>query len=169
MAPMGGREKDMQIAVMAVGKLREKPLRQMADEYLKRLSRFGRYEEIEVPDLPEREGTSSAEEERIRTREGEALLQRLRPGDRVVALTIPGRQRSSPELAAELQEARNRGQGRMVFLIGGSLGLGQNVLARADAEMSMSRMTFPHQLARVMLLEQLYRAEKINAGERYHK
>ena len=169
MAPMGGREKDMQIAVMAVGKLREKPLRQMADEYLKRLSRFGRYEEIEVPDLPEREGASSAEEERIRTREGEALLQRLRPGDRVVALTIPGRQRSSPELAAELQEARNRGQGRMVFLIGGSLGLGQNVLARADAEMSMSRMTFPHQLARVMLLEQLYRAEKINAGERYHK
>ena len=159
----------MNIAVISVGKLKEKPYRQMADEYLKRLSRFGKYEEIELPDLPEREGASPAEEEKIKLREGEAILQRIRPGDRVIALTIPGKQRSSPELAAEIQEAKNRGTGRLVFLIGGSLGLGENVLARADGEMSMSRMTFPHQLARVMLLEQLYRAEKINAGERYHK
>ena len=159
----------MNIAVISVGKLKEKPYRQMADEYLKRLSRFGKYEEIELPDLPEREGASPAEEEKIKLREGEPILQRIRPGDRVIALTIPGKQRSSPELAAEIQEAKNRGTGRLVFLIGGSLGLGENVLARADGEMSMSRMTFPHQLARVMLLEQLYRAEKINAGERYHK
>jgi len=159
----------MNIAVVAVGKLKEKPYRQMADEYLKRLSRFGKYEEIELPDLPEREGDSPAEQARIRNREGEAMLQRLRPGDRVIALTIPGRQRSSPELAEEIREAGIRGAGRLVFLIGGSLGLGDNALARADDEMSMSRMTFPHQLARVMLLEQLYRAEKINAGERYHK
>ena len=159
----------MNIAVIAVGKLKEKPYRQMADEYLKRLSRFGKYEEIELPDLPEREGASPAEQAKIRNREGEAMLQRLRPGDRVIAMTIPGRQRSSPELAEEIREAGNRGAGRLVFLIGGSLGLGDNALARADDEMSMSRMTFPHQLARVMLLEQLYRAEKINAGERYHK
>ena len=159
----------MTVTVLSVGKLKEKPYRQMADEYLKRLSRFGKYEETEIPDLPEREGASPAEEERIRRKEGEELLRRLRPGDRVIALTIPGRQRSSPELAEELREAKNRGVSRMVFLIGGSLGLGDNVLARADGEMSMSRMTFPHQLARVMLLEQLYRAEKINAGERYHK
>ena len=159
----------MNIAVISVGKLKEKPYRQMADEYLKRLSRFGKYEEIELPDLPERDGASRAEEEKIKIREGESILQRLRPGDRVVALTIPGKQRSSEELAEELQEAKNLGCGRMVFLIGGSLGLGNNVLSRADAEMSMSRMTFPHQLAKVMLLEQLYRAEKINAGERYHK
>ena len=159
----------MNIAVVAVGKLKEKPYRQMADEYLKRLSRFGKYEEIELPDLPEREGDSPAEQARIRNREGEAMLQRLRPGDRVIALTIPGRKRSSPELAEEIREAGIRGAGRLVFLIGGSLGLGDNALARADDEMSMSRMTFPHQLARVMLLEQLYRAEKINAGERYHK
>ena len=72
-------------------------------------------------------------------------------------------------LAAEIREARNRGAGRLVFVIGGSLGIGANALARADDQMSMSRMTFPHQLAKVMLLEQLYRAEKINAGERYHK
>ena len=159
----------MQVSVISVGKLKEKPYRLMADEYLKRLSRFGKYEEIELPDLPEREGASPAEERQIRTREGEAMLQRIRPGDRVIALTIPGKQRSSEELAAEMAEAKNRGTGRLVFLIGGSLGLGENVLARADGEMSMSRMTFPHQLARVMLLEQLYRAEKINAGERYHK
>lgn len=159
----------MNIVILSVGRLKEKPYRQMADEYLKRLSRFGRYEEIEIPDLPERENASAAEEEQIKIREGERLLQRLRPGDRVIVLTIPGKQRSSPELAAEIQEAKNRGMGRLVFLIGGSLGLGENILARADTEMSMSRMTFPHQLARVMLLEQLYRAEKINAGERYHK
>ena len=159
----------MNIVILSVGRLKEKPYRQMADEYLKRLSRFGRYEEIEIPDLPERENASAAEEEQIKIREGERLLQRLRPGDRVIVLTIPGKQRSSPELAAEIQEAKNRGLGRLVFLIGGSLGLGENILARADTEMSMSRMTFPHQLARVMLLEQLYRAEKINAGERYHK
>jgi len=159
----------MNVAVISVGKLKEKPFRQMADEYLKRLSRFGKFEEIEIPDLPERENASPAEEERIREREGEAILQRIRPGDRVIALTIPGKQRSSPELAEEIREAKNRGTGRLVFLIGGSLGLGANALRRADAEMSMSRMTFPHQLAKVMLLEQLYRAEKINAGERYHK
>ena len=159
----------MQVSVISVGKLKEKPYRLMADEYLKRLSRFGKSEEIELPDLPERDGASPAEERQIKTREGEAMLQRIRPGDRVIALTIPGKQRSSEELAAEMAEAKNRGTGRLVFLIGGSLGLGENVLARADGEMSMSRMTFPHQLARVMLLEQLYRAEKINAGERYHK
>lgn len=158
----------MSTAVLCVGKMKEKPYREMADEYLKRLSRFGKYEEIEVPDLPESTG-SAALEEQVRTREGEALLSRIRPGDRVIALTIPGKQTDSPGLARHLQEMRTGGVQRTVFVIGGSLGLGSNVLARADEEMSMSPMTFPHQLARVMLLEQLYRAEKILAGERYHK
>ena len=158
----------MSTLVLCVGKLKEKPYRQMADEYLKRLGRFGKYEESEVPDLPEQTG-SAALEEQVRIREGEALLSRIRPGDRVIALTIPGRQTDSPSLAAHLRELRTGGAGRIVFVIGGSLGLGRNVLERADEEMSMSPMTFPHQLARVMLLEQLYRAEKINAGERYHK
>ena len=159
----------MIVAVIAVGRMKEKPYRQMADEYMKRLGRFGKYEEIEVPDLPERENTSVAEEERLRVREGEEILRRVKPGDVVVALTIPGRARSSEELAAEILELKNRGTQRLVFVIGGSIGLGKNVLERADRELSMSAMTFPHQLARVMLLEQLYRAEKINAGERYHK
>ena len=158
----------MSTVILCVGKLREKPYRQMADEYLKRLGRFGKYEETEVPDLPESCG-SAALEEQVRTKEGETLLARLRPGDRVIALTIPGRQMDSPALSKHLRELRMNGTGRIVFVIGGSLGLGQNVLERADEEISMSPMTFPHQLARVMLLEQLYRAEKIAAGERYHK
>ena len=158
----------MSTVILCVGKMKEKPYREMAEEYLKRLSRFGKFEEIEVPDLPENTG-SSALEEQVKAREGEALLSRIRTGDRVIALTIPGKKTDSLGLARHLQELRVSGVSRIVFVIGGSLGLGNNLLARADEEMSMSPMTFPHQLARVMLLEQLYRAEKIIAGERYHK
>ena len=158
----------MSTVVLCVGKLKEKAYRQMADEYLKRLSRYGKYEESEVPDLPESTG-SAALEEQLKAKEGEALLARIRPGDRVIALTIPGKMTDSPSLASHLEELRTGGVSRIVFVIGGSLGLGKNVLERADEEMSMSPMTFPHQLARVMLLEQLYRAAKISAGERYHK
>ena len=159
----------MSALILCVGKMKEKAYRQMADEYLKRLGRYGKYEEIEIPDLPEPAGNSPVLEEQVKTREGEALLAKIRPGDRVIALTIPGKKTDSPGLARHLQELRVSGVSRIVFVIGGSLGLGSNILARADEEMSMSPMTFPHQLARVMLLEQLYRAEKISAGERYHK
>ncbi len=159
----------MSTAVLCVGKMKDKAYRELADEYLKRLGRYGKIEEIEIPDLPEPAGNSPALEEQVKTREGEALLAKIRPGDRVIALTIRGKQRSSEELAEHVREMRVSGVGRVVFVIGGSLGLGENVLARADEEMSMSRMTFPHRLARVMLLEQLYRAEKIINGERYHK
>ena len=160
----------MSTQILCVGKMKDKPYRQMADEYLKRLSRYGKYEECEVPDLPEpASGSSAALEEQLKTKEGEALLAKIRPGDRVIALTIGGKLRSSEELARHLAELKTGGVSSLVFVIGGSLGLGKNVLARADEEMSMSPMTFPHRLARVMLLEQLYRAEKINAGERYHK
>ena len=159
----------MSTAVLCVGKMKEKAYRELADEYLKRLGRYGKIEEIEIPDLPEPAGNSPALEEQVKTREGEALLAKIRPGDRVIALTIRGKQRSSEELADHLREMRTNGISRMVFVIGGSLGLGENVLARADEEMSMSRMTFPHRLARVMLLEQLYRAEAIQAGSKYHK
>ena len=160
----------MSTAILCVGKMKEKPYRQMADEYLKRLGRYGKYEEIEIPDLPEpASGSSPALEEQLKAKEGEAILAKIRPGDRVIALTIGGKRRSSEELAKHLEELKTGGVSRLAFVIGGSLGLGGNVLARADEEMSMSPMTFPHQLARVMLLEQLYRAEKIGAGERYHK
>ena len=160
----------MSTAILCVGKMKEKPYRQMADEYLKRLGRYGKYEEIEIPDLPEpASGSSPALEEQLKAKEGDAILAKIRPGDRVIALTIGGKRRSSEELAKHLEELKTGGVSRLAFVIGGSLGLGGNVLARADEEMSMSPMTFPHQLARVMLLEQLYRAEKISAGERYHK
>ena len=159
----------MSTAVIAVGRMKEKPYHQMADEYIRRLSRFGKFEEIELNDLPEPAGSSPALEEQLRTREGEDVLQRLKQGDHVIALTIPGKRMSSEELAVHVAELRTRGAGRVVFLVGGSLGLGSNVLARADEELSMGPMTFPLQLAWVMLLEQLYRAEKIIAGERSHK
>ena len=159
----------MSITVLAVGRMKEKPYRMMADEYLKRLSRYGRFEEIELPDLPEPSNSSPAIEQQIKDKEGEAILARIRPGAHVVAMTIPGRQWDSPGLSRHMDDLLNRGASDIVFVIGGSLGLSDKVIARADEEMSMSKMTFPHQLARVMLLEQLYRAMKIRAGERYHK
>ena len=159
----------MKCTVLCVGRMKEKPYRAMADEYLKRLGRYGAFEEIEVPDLPEPAHTSPALEDKLREREGEALLRHIRPGDYVVALTIEGRQTDSPALSAHLASLAARGAGNIVFVIGGSLGLSRQVVARADEQLSMSKMTFPHQLARVMLLEQLYRAMKIASGERYHK
>ena len=159
----------MNCTVIAVGKLKEKPYRQMADEYLKRLSRYGKFAEVELPDLPEPANASPAEQEQIREREGEAILAKIKPSDYVIALTIPGRQWDSPGLSKHLSDLTVRGKSDVVFLIGGSLGLSRACVSRADEELSMSAMTFPHQLARVMLLEQLYRAMKIQSGERYHK
>ncbi len=159
----------MNVTILCVGKMKEKPYRQMADEYLKRLSRYGRFEEVELPDLPEPANTSAAIEEQIRVREGEKLLEKIRPGDYVIALTIPGKQWESPALARHLSELALAGRSNVTLVIGGSLGLSPAVIQRADEQLSMSKMTFPHQLARVMLLEQLYRAMKITAGERYHK
>jgi len=159
----------MSITLIAVGKMKEKPYRQMADEYLKRLGRYGKFEEIELNDLPEPVNSSPAIEQQIKEKEGEAILSRIRPSDYVIAMTIPGKQWDSPALSRHLDDLMTRGQSSIVFLIGGSLGLSDKVIARADEELSMSKMTFPHQLARVMLLEQLYRAMKIRSGERYHK
>lgn len=159
----------MQLCLITVGKLKEPGFRALRDEYVKRLSRFCRLEEVELPDLPEPAAPSEALEKQVMQREGEAILQRIKPGDYVVAMTIPGKQWDSAALSRHLSDLKCRGVGRMVFVIGGSLGLSDEVKHRADEELSMSKMTFPHQLARVMLLEQLYRCMKIEAGERYHK
>ena len=159
----------MSITLIAVGKMKEKPYRQMADEYLKRLSRYGKVEEIELPDLPEPTNSSPAIEMQIKEKEGEAILNRIKPSDYVIAMTIPGKQWDSPGLSRHVDDLMNRGSSNLVFLIGGSLGLSDKVIARADEEMSMSKMTFPHELFRVMLLEQIYRAAEITAGTRYHK
>ena len=154
--------------ILCVGRLKEAYWRDACGEYLKRLSRYGKPELIEVDDLPEPEHASDADRQKIMQKEGEALLKRLRPTDYVVAMCIDAPQLTSEGLA-DLLQTRDQQGGRTVFVIGGSLGLSDQVIARADRRLSMSKMTFPHQLARVMLLEQLYRARKILAGERYHK
>lgn len=158
----------MNMALVCMGRLKEKYWRDAATEYEKRLSRFGKWETIELPDLPEPANSSPAIEEQIKKKEGEAILARIRDGDIVVCLCIDGRQMDSVQLSGKLTELIDTGR-RVVFVIGGSLGLSPEVMRRAQLRLSFSPMTFPHQLARVMLLEQIYRAHKINANERYHK
>ena len=158
----------MNMALICMGKLKEKYWRDAAAEYDKRLSRFGKWETIELPDLPEPSNSSPAIEEQIKKKEGEAILAKLRDGDVVVCLCIDGKQLDSVQLSRKLTEMIDTGR-RVVFIIGGSLGLSDEVVCRAQVKLSFSPMTFPHQLARIMLLEQTYRALKIAAGERYHK
>ncbi len=158
----------MNAAIVCVGRLREKYFQDAAGEYEKRLSRFGKLEIIELPDLPEPANASDADRKKVMEKEGESILARIKPGDRVTALCVDAKQMDSEAFAMRLKEGDMR-PGRQVFVIGGSLGLSPQVLQRADEKISFSKMTFPHQLARVILLEQMYRACKINAGERYHK
>lgn len=159
----------MPVTVLCVGRLRERFYADAAEEYLKRLRRLMPVRVIELPDEPEPAQPSEKLNEAVMRREGERILQRIGPQDYVIALCVEGKQYTSPELARRLDGLFTRGRSHIAFVIGGSLGLHPSVTARADEHMSMSRMTFPHQLARVMLLEQLFRAAKINAGERYHK
>ncbi len=158
----------MNCVILCVGRLREKFYAAAAEEYVKRISRFGKIEIQEVPDLPEPDHASDAQRAQVMEKEGESLLSRLKSGDHVAALCIDAPQFTSEAFAAKIAAQEMLG-GRLVFVIGGSLGLSPAVLRRADERLSLSRMTFPHQLARVLLLEQVYRACKINAGERYHK
>ena len=159
----------MAVTLICVGRLRERFYADAADEYLKRLKRLMPVTVAELPDEREPPNPSEALCEAVMRREGESILRRVPPHAHVIALCVEGRQRGSEELAARLQALFTQGKSELVFIIGGSLGLHPAVTARADETLSMSEMTFPHQLARVMLLEQLYRAAKINAGERYHK
>ena len=158
----------MNMALICMGKLKEKYWRDAAAEYEKRLSRFGKWETIELPDLPEPSNSSPAIEEQIKKKEGDVILSKVRDGDVVVCLCIDGKQMDSVQLSKKLTELIDTGR-RVVFVIGGSLGLSDEVVRRAQLKLSFSPMTFPHQLARIMLLEQTYRALKIAAGERYHK
>lgn len=157
------------LTVLCVGKLKERFYQDAAAEYQKRLKRLTPVEIVEIPDQPEPAVPSEKLLEQVKAKEGEGILRRIPPQAYVIALTIQGRQRSSEQFAARLSQLFTQGKSDVVFVIGGSLGLHASVLSRADEEMSMGPMTFPHQLARVMLLEQLYRAGKLNAGERYHK
>lgn len=152
-----------------MGKLKEKFMRDAVAEYEKRLTRYVKLDVVEVADEKTPDGASEKEEERIREKEGERLLRQIKEDDHVVALAISGKQYDSLAFARRLDGFALRGRSRVVFVIGGSLGLSEQVLARADEELSFSKMTFPHQLMRVILLEQIYRGYRIIRGEPYHK
>lgn len=159
----------MAVTILCVGKLRERFYAEAAAEYEKRLSRLMPVTIQEIPDQREPENPSEALCQQVLLREGDKLLTRISPQAHVIALCVDAPQPTSPELAQQLQTLRLHGTSDILFVIGGSLGLHPKVLQRANGRMGLSRLTFPHQLARVILLEQLYRAAKINAGERYHK
>ena len=154
--------------ILCVGKLRERWQQEGCAEYLKRLGRYGRYEIVAVDDLPAPERASEAQLRQVMEKEGQALLRHVRPTDRVIALCIKGDALDSVKLSERLAGWSGDGR-RNVFVIGGSNGLSEQVLARADVRLSFSNLTFPHGLMRVILLEQLYRAERIRTGEPYHK
>ncbi|WP_456272900.1 23S rRNA (pseudouridine(1915)-N(3))-methyltransferase RlmH [Bacillus sp. AK031] len=159
----------MNISIVTVGKLKEKYLKQGIDEYLKRLSAYAKVEIIEVSDEKAPEELSETEMMQVKGKEGERILSKISPDTHVIALAIEGKMRTSEELADNLDKLATYGKSKVAFVIGGSLGLSDEVMKRADETLSFSKMTFPHQLMRLVLVEQIYRAFRINRNEPYHK
>lgn len=159
----------MRITVVSVGKLKEKFYTDAVSEYAKRLSRYCKLEIIQVPDEKTPEQAGPALEKRIKEKEGERILSCIKEGSFVIALAIEGSMPDSVELSDRINSLGISGISHIVFVIGGSLGLSGSVLERADYKLSFSRLTFPHQLMRVILLEQVYRGFRIMNGEPYHK
>ena len=159
----------MEIKIITVGKIKEKYLNDGIAEYAKRLSRYCKLTFCQVPDEKTPDGASEKLEMQIKEKEGRRLLDKIRQDDEVIALAIDGEQKTSEQFAAQIDQYGIMGKGSVVFVIGGSLGLSEEVLQRADRKLSFSKMTFPHQLMRVILLEQIYRAYRIIKKEPYHK
>ncbi|MCQ6280249.1 23S rRNA (pseudouridine(1915)-N(3))-methyltransferase RlmH [Bacillus sp. EB600] len=159
----------MNISIVTVGKLKEKYLKQGIDEYLKRLTSYAKVEVIEVADEKAPEELSALEMEQVKQKEGERILAKISQDAYVIALAINGKMESSEQLADSLDKLATYGRSKIAFVIGGSLGLSDEVVKRADEQLSFSKMTFPHQLMRLILVEQIYRAFRINRGEPYHK
>ncbi len=159
----------MKITVVCVGKIKEKFYRDALAEYEKRLSGYCKFEILEVADEPAPDKAGEILKEQIREREGRRVLSKLKEGDYVCTLEIGGRRLTSEGFADWLDKAALSGRSSLVFVIGGSLGLHASVCARADFHLSFSDMTFPHQLMRVILSEQVYRAFRIIHGQPYHK
>jgi 23S rRNA (pseudouridine1915-N3)-methyltransferase len=157
------------ISIVTVGKLKEKYLKQGIEEYLKRLTAYAKVEIIEVADEKAPEELSELEMEQVKQKEGERILAKISQDTHVIALAINGKMQSSEELADTLDKLATYGKSKIAFVIGGSLGLSEEVLKRANEQLSFSKMTFPHQLMRLILVEQIYRAFRINRGEPYHK
>ena len=159
----------MKITLVTVGKIKERYLEDAIGEYSKRLSRYCKLEIVQLADEKTPDGASEALERQIKEREGRRILSNIIDGAYVIALAIEGQMLSSEELSVKIQKLGVNGAGHLIFVIGGSLGLSEEVMKRADYALSFSRMTFPHQLMRVVLLEQIYRSFRIAAGEPYHK
>ena len=159
----------MNITIIAVGKLKEKYLKQAIDEYSKRLSRYCKLEVIELPDEKTPDNASEKEEQQIKEKEGRLILSKIKDNSYVVAMDLKGKQITSEEFASFISNCGVTGNSNIVFIIGGSLGLSEGVIKRANYKLCFSKMTFPHQLFRVMLLEQVYRGFRITNNEPYHK
>lgn len=159
----------MKITLIAVGKVKEKFYTEAVAEYGKRLSRYCKLEIVQVADEKTPDRAGALLERQIKDKEGERVLAKIPDGAYVAALAIEGEMLDSEELAEKINRLGIGGQSQIVFVIGGSLGLSEAVLRRADYRLSFSRMTFPHQLMRVILLEQVYRSYRIINGEPYHK
>ncbi|KRD95095.1 23S rRNA (pseudouridine(1915)-N(3))-methyltransferase RlmH [Priestia megaterium] len=159
----------MNISIITIGKLKEKYLKQGIQEYLKRLSSYAKVEIIELADEKAPENLSESEMEQVKQKEGERILAKISDDTHVIALAINGKQKSSEELAKEIDSLATYGKSKITFVIGGSLGLSSEVMKRSNAALSFSKMTFPHQLMRLVLVEQIYRAFRIIRNEPYHK
>jgi 23S rRNA (pseudouridine1915-N3)-methyltransferase len=159
----------MNITIICVGKIKEKYLKSAIDEYVKRLSRYCKLNIVELADEKTPDNASEKEELLIKGKEGEAILKNIKDNMFVIALDLKGNTLSSEELSNYIKDLGIKGESNIAFVIGGSLGISKAVLERANYKLCFSKMTFPHQLFRVMLLEQVYRGFRIISGEPYHK
>jgi 23S rRNA (pseudouridine1915-N3)-methyltransferase len=159
----------MNISIISVGKLKEKYLKLGIEEFSKRLSKYCKLDLIELEDEKCPENLSEKDMEIVKNKEGQRILSKIKNNSHVIALAIDGKNLSSEELADTISKLAVRGNSHITFIIGGSLGLSNEVLKRADYKLSFSKMTFPHQLMKLILLEQVYRSFRINNNEPYHK
>lgn len=159
----------MNITILCVGQIKEKYFRDAIAEYQKRLSRYCKLQIIEVADEKTKENASETENDLIRKKEGERLLKHIKDSDYCITLEIDGKMLTSEGFSKEIDRLGLAGKSSLVFVIGGSIGLDTAVIKRSDYALSFSKMTFPHQLMRVILLEQIYRSYRIMRGEPYHK
>ena len=162
-------ENSMKITLITVGKIKEKYLKDAIAEYSKRLSRYCKLEIVEVADEKTPDNASATVEDAIRDKEGERILKYIKEDAYVITLEIAGKMLTSEEMAEKIDKLGVQGTSHIIFIIGGSIGLGREILKRSDYALSFSKMTFPHQLMRVILLEQIYRSYRIMNHEPYHK
>lgn len=159
----------MNITIITVGKLKEKYLKMGIEEYAKRLGAYAKIDLVEVPDEKAPEQLSEAEMEIVKKKEAERILAKIGADTYVIALAINGKQKTSEQMAKDMESLMTYGRSKISFVIGGSLGLHDDVLARADEQQSFGKMTLPHQLMKLVLIEQVYRSFRIIKGEPYHK